>query len=52
MKLSGGFVEYGEDRRCGYRELLEETGVVGKYPLSLTILGKPNRGLKTLHWTL
>ena len=25
------------------RELLEETGVVGKYPLSLTILGKPGR---------
>ena len=25
------------------RELLEETGVVGRYPLALTILGKPGR---------
>ena len=40
----GGFVDYGEDPEDAVvRELLEETGVVGKYPLSLTILGKPGR---------
>ena len=40
----GGFVDYGEDpEEAVVRELLEETGVVGKYPLSLTILGKPGR---------
>ena len=36
----GGFVDYGEDPEDAViRELLEETGVVGKYPLALTILG-------------
>ena len=40
----GGFVDYGEDPEDAViRELLEETGVVGKYPLALTILGKPGR---------
>ena len=40
----GGFVDYGEDPEDAVvRELLEETGVVGKHPLSLTILGKPGR---------
>ena len=40
----GGFVDYGEDPEDAVvRELLEETGVAGKYPLSLTILGKPGR---------
>ena len=40
----GGFVDYGEDPEDAVvRELLEETGVVGKYRLSLTILGKPGR---------
>ena len=40
----GGFVDYGEDPEDAVvRELLEETGVVGKYPLPLTILGKPGR---------
>ena len=40
----GGFVDYGEDPEDAViRELLEETGVVGKYPLALTILGKPDR---------
>ena len=40
----GGFVDYGEDPEDAVvRELLEETGVVGKYPLSLTILGQPGR---------
>ena len=40
----GGFVDYGEDPEDAViRELLEETGVVGRYPLALTILGKPGR---------
>ena len=40
----GGFVDYGEDPEDAViRELLEETGVVGQYPLALTILGKPGR---------
>tara|TARA_B110000008_G_scaffold116821_1_gene119575 strand:- start:411 stop:863 length:453 start_codon:yes stop_codon:yes gene_type:complete len=40
----GGFVDYGEDPEDAViRELLEETGVVGKYPLPLTILGTPGR---------
>jgi 8-oxo-dGTP diphosphatase len=40
----GGFVDYGEDPEDAVvRELLEETGVAGKHPLSLTILGKPGR---------
>jgi 8-oxo-dGTP diphosphatase len=40
----GGFVDYVEDPEDAVvRELLEETGVAGKYPLSLTILGKPGR---------
>ena len=40
----GGFVDYGEDPEDAViRELLEETGVFGKYPLALTILGKPGR---------
>ena len=40
----GGFVDYGEDPEDAViRELLEETGVIGKYPLALTILGKPGR---------
>mgnify|MGYP003315715979 FL=1 len=40
----GGFVDYGEDPEDAViRELLEETGVEGKYPLPLTILGTPGR---------
>ena len=40
----GGFVDYGEDPEDAViRELLEETGVVGKYPLPLTILGTHGR---------
>ena len=40
----GGFVDYGEDPEDAViRELMEETGVIGKYPLSLTILGAPGR---------
>ena len=40
----GGFVDYGEDpEEAVIRELMEETGVKGKYPLSLTILGTPGR---------
>ena len=40
----GGFVDYGENPEDAViRELLEETGVEGKYPLALTILGAPGR---------
>ncbi len=40
----GGFVDYNEDpENAVIRELMEETGVIGKHPLSLTILGKPGR---------
>ena len=40
----GGFVDYGEDPEDAViRELFEETGVVGKNPLPLTILGTPGR---------
>ena len=40
----GGFVDYGEDPEDAViRELFEETGVEGKNPLPLTILGTPGR---------
>jgi 8-oxo-dGTP diphosphatase len=40
----GGFVDYGEDPEDAVlRELEEETGVVGRNPVALTILGAPGR---------
>ena len=40
----GGFVEYGEDpERAVLRELEEETGIIGRNPVSLAIHGEPDR---------
>ncbi len=40
----GGFVNYGESPEVAViRELKEETGAIGKNPVSLAILGEPGR---------
>ena len=41
----GGFVDYGEDPLDGViRELMEETGIVGRNPVLFGVLGSPGRG--------
>eukprot|EP01019_Chilodonella_uncinata_P000230 GABU01000322.1.p3 GENE.GABU01000322.1~~GABU01000322.1.p3 ORF type:complete len:144 (+),score=25.50 GABU01000322.1:40-432(+) len=44
LALPGGFVEYNEDPQEGcLRELLEETGLIGKNPKLVNVFGDPQR---------